>query len=96
MASPCGHTSLKLLRTYTRSNRGFLVRHLIGVGTPRGLRGRRHAVVAAVSALTVSGDKWLCSRATAAPRTRKERSVPVDRRSTSLSPDAALCLCARE
>lgn len=55
-----GHTNIlkRLLIHAGGFNLGLLMRHLIGVGTPRGLQGRRAAVVATLLGLVHAVQRW--------------------------------------
>jgi len=64
-----GHTNIlkRLLIHAAGFNLGLVMRHLIGVGTPRGLQGRLAAILAAVDVLLCAARRWLPATV-AAPR----------------------------
>jgi len=56
-----GHTNIlkRLLIHAGGFNLGLVMRHLIGIGTPRGLQDRRATVMAALLALLRATRRWL-------------------------------------
>lgn len=58
-----GHTNIlkRLLIHAGGFNLGLIMRHVIGVGTPRRLQGRRAAVIATLLALVDAVRRWCCA-----------------------------------